>query len=742
MAGKLRYRPPTTAAEKQQRDQTRAAQLEQLHAQLADSVRALRTGDDWQRLLTTASHLTGYSFRNLVAIYAQRPQATQVAGYKAWQTLNRQVHKGEKGIRILAPVTKKLNSDNPDGASADQDDSASDAQKSPRTVVGYHVVHVWDISQTTGDPLPLPPTMALITGQAPPGLWEGLADLTTKQGFILERAALPGRTNGETNFTTKTVTVRPDIDDAHAVKTLAHELGHILLQHEELLSNGCRGLLEVEAESVAYLITASRGLATDDYSFGYVANWATAVAGKQPEEVVTETGQKVMGTAATIIEHLEVTAQDPAITELASRAEQAARSTAALARRADAAKTHADHRREDSPPPHRPDLVAIHEAALAFYKDNLTHHTAPTAYLQRRGISDATTTDWALGYATPGWTDLVDRLRGHGFTEQTIEESGLGLRSRDGKLIDRFRDRIMFPLRNENAHVVGFIGRTLATNPNMAKYLNSPETPIYSKTTVLYGLPEQSQQLAAGATPVLVEGPLDVLAISETTSNTVGVSPCGTALTASHVSALRGAIADTSPVIVAFDADTAGRQATSRAYDLLQAHPGPCRTVTWPNGDDPASYRHDNGTATLQHHLQNAQRPLVEVVIDEHLHRWQRGLDHPETRVAAARAIAPMLIASPGTEIAPRAAYLAQKTHLDYETVNTILIAAVEHQTSSGQRIRARGQPDEATAAPSPAALAHQGFDAPLTLTGAAGSATAAPGRKTTNPLEQVTHSL
>src|SRR5215213_6423429 len=297
-------------------EQAHADKLTALHERLAAEVAALRTGQDWQRWLAVAARFHTYSFQNTLLILGQRPDATNVAGYESWKTLGRQVSKGQKGISILAPLLRRPRPDDhadagPETHGANEDKrqdhgaAATDRDETgapkPR-VTGFRVAYVWDVTQTTGRPLPERPAPQLLNGQAPEGLWDALASEVARSGFGIERGPCDGA-NGLTHFLTRTVRVRDDVDDAQAVKTLAHELGHVRLHQPDAHSRAltCRGLIEVEAESVAYLITAAHGLDAGDYTFPYVTTWGSAVPGQAPEDVVRATGQRVLATARAIL---------------------------------------------------------------------------------------------------------------------------------------------------------------------------------------------------------------------------------------------------------------------------------------------------------------------------------------------------------------------------------------------------------------------------------------------------------
>jgi len=281
--------------------------LAALHEQISDGVAALVESQGWQAMLDTAAKFHSYSLGNLLLIGAQAPQATRVAGFRTWQSVGRQVRKGERGIAILAPCTyRPKTADRAEPAA-----SAAPAGQEPATVSGggvapqgvggkqvrgFRVVHVFDIQQTEGDPLP-EVAPALLTGQAPAGLWDDLASQVSGHGYALERGDCCGA-NGYTDPTRRVVRVRDDIDDAHAVKTLAHELGHLECGHVTDLPTylTCRGRCEVEAESVAYVVAAAHGLDASGYTFAYVAGWAggdlTRV--RQAAETVTKVARTIL----------------------------------------------------------------------------------------------------------------------------------------------------------------------------------------------------------------------------------------------------------------------------------------------------------------------------------------------------------------------------------------------------------------------------------------------------------------
>jgi hypothetical protein len=256
--------------------------IEDLQAQIERGVAELVEGEDWRRWLEVAARFPRYSFRNTLLIRMQCPSASAVMGYRAWQALGRQVRAGERGIRILAPCVYKRD-DDPD---------------EPTCVLrGFKAASVFDVSQTEGEPLPRPAAVTLLEGDAPAGLWDALAGQVVGEGFTLERSELPGTANGTTDFGARTVTVRASLSAAQAAKTLAHELAHVLLHSGTEYATGCRGRAEVEAESVAYVVSQAAGLVTSGYSFGYVAHWSGG-----DTKIIQETADRVITCARAILE--------------------------------------------------------------------------------------------------------------------------------------------------------------------------------------------------------------------------------------------------------------------------------------------------------------------------------------------------------------------------------------------------------------------------------------------------------
>jgi hypothetical protein len=311
---------------------SREARLKQVQNDLESAVTALVTGDDWKRALVFAAQFRSRSFNNTLLICAAHaaayeagqvpgPVPTYVAGFHQWLSLGRHVKKGQHGYPILAPVTARFASFTPANETTWRRLARTEKPQRGETmqnrVIGFRPTHVWDVSQTAGDPLPERPQPQLLTGQAPGGLWDGLADQITAAGYelrLVSSSVTIGGANGLTDFLSREVSVRVDMDDAAQVKTLAHELGHVVLHAPQpsQLDTGVaaeatlhRGTAEVEAESVALMVAAGHGLDTTAYTVPYVATWATTVPGTAPAEVVQDTAGRVRAAALSILDHLD-----------------------------------------------------------------------------------------------------------------------------------------------------------------------------------------------------------------------------------------------------------------------------------------------------------------------------------------------------------------------------------------------------------------------------------------------------
>lgn len=314
-------------------------------------------------------------------------------------------------------------------------------------------------------------------------------------------------------------------------------------------------------------------------------------------------------------------------------------------------------------------------AAWEFYRQQTPGSWAP-GHLADRGLDAGPD---GLGYAPAGWTTLVDQLRSQGFIDTDLLAAGLARTSRRGTLVDTFRDRLVLPIHDPAGRVVAFVGRAHPdTGDGTPKYLNSPGTVLFDKSELPYGLsPDTLARLRAGAELVIVEGPMDALAVTAAARragrDAVAIAPLGTALTDGQLATLDrvGPLADRK-VLVAFDNDPAGKRAAAKAHPLLAAAGAISPQIPrLPDGLDPAELLGRRGVDGLINAL-GQRRPLTDLYIDQHLDRLRLD-DTPESRVWALGNVAPLIGALPSPQRARQAHRVARRLGLDpFLTLDTV----------------------------------------------------------------------
>jgi DNA primase len=246
-------------------------------------------------------------------------------------------------------------------------------------------------------------------------------------------------------------------------------------------------------------------------------------------------------------------------------------------------------------------LLAIHaEAAVWFHKALVKSPAGAQAreYLKSRGITSEVAKSWQLGYAPDSWDALLEHLRGCRFSDGEIMLSGLASSKEDrprDRIYSRFRHRVMFPIRNDYGEVIAFSGRTLESDPKAAKYVNSPETALFTKGKVLYGLDKSKRDLIEKNTAIVCEGQLDLISAYEAGIRHV-IAPQGTAFTSDQARLLRRYV---ETVLLCFDSDTAGKKATSSSLPSLLSQGLSVKVVVLPAGEDPDSLIRRNGAAAF-----------------------------------------------------------------------------------------------------------------------------------------------
>ena len=460
-----------------------------------------------------------------------------------------------------------------------------------------------------------------------PGPWTALTWLARRQGFIVKRQA-SGHAKSQTIWDSHRIEVHGGLEEHEAAQALLHELAHVLLDADAVhppgaSTAGCRGIQKLTADSVAFIVTVRLGLDGSKFVWPYVPSWAGSDPRARPDDIIWTTGRRVTEAAAAINRYLDIT--------LLGISSQPAATASPQSETASPTFGH-------SPPD---DVRRILVATEHFYLGHLHRSWAPR-YLASRGLNQAAVTRWRIGYAPAGWTTLTDHLRRLGHDDAAIQEAGLARRSSRGTLVDHFRDRVMLAIRDERGEIVGFIGRARPNaDSRTPKYLNSPESATYKKGEVLFGLHETRSQLAHGATPVLVEGLFDAIAVTAADPQRhAGLAPLGTAFTICQAEALSRAVdLHQVGVLVALDGDRAGQQAAIKAHKTLLPHTRRANAAILPPGRDPAEILEADGPVALRAALQHVE-PLAKVVIDAHIDQWTGQLAHAEGQLNAMRSAA------------------------------------------------------------------------------------------------------
>ncbi|MER8234625.1 DNA primase [Streptomyces sp. NPDC101490] len=296
-------------------------------------------------------------------------------------------------------------------------------------------------------------------------------------------------------------------------------------------------------------------------------------------------------------------------------------------------------------------LIEAHKAAAQFYIDQLDSPEAEIGrkFLAERGFDQAAAAHFGVGYSPAGWDHLTRFLRGKGFTDKELILSGISQDGRRGP-IDRFRGRLMWPIRDVGGEIVGFGARKLRDDDNGPKYLNTPETPVYKKSQVLYGIDLAKKDIAKASRAVVVEGYTDVMAC-HLAGVTTAIATCGTAFGGDHIKILRRLLMDngSARVIFTFDGDAAGQKAALRAFEDDQKFAAETYIAIAPDGMDPCDLRLAKGDGAVAD-LAEPRIPLFEFALRQIVDRYD--LETPAGQAAALDEAAPIVakLKNPSTQ--------------------------------------------------------------------------------------------
>jgi DNA primase len=260
----------------------------------------------------------------------------------------------------------------------------------------------------------------------------------------------------------------------------------------------------------------------------------------------------------------------------------------------------------------RESMFLVSEFAKNYFHDTLINSEEGKAigysYFKERGFTNDTIKKFALGYSPETWDAFSKEALGKGFKLEFLESTGLTIAKEDGKLIDRFRSRVMFPIQSMSGRILGFGGRILTNDKKAAKYLNSPESEIYHKSKVLYGIFQAKQAIAKQNNCFLVEGYTDVIQFNQAGIENV-VASSGTALTPDQIRLVNRL---TKNITVLYDGDAAGLRASIRGIDLILEEGMNVRVCTFPEGEDPDSFAKKTSYEDLVAYLENNAKDFIQ----------------------------------------------------------------------------------------------------------------------------------
>jgi DNA primase len=347
-------------------------------------------------------------------------------------------------------------------------------------------------------------------------------------------------------------------------------------------------------------------------------------------------------------------------------------------------------------------LYAANAAAAEYFRTQLLSPEADTArrFLGDRGFDAGAAAHFGVGYAPKGWSSLMDHLLAQKFSRDELVQAGLVSQGQRG-VYDRFRGRVVWPIRDVTGQVIGFGARKLYDDDQGPKYLNTPETPIYKKAQVLYGLDLAKRDISREHRVVVVEGYTDVMAC-HLAGITTAIASCGTAFGSDHITVLRRVMGDdtaSGEVVFTFDPDAAGQKAALRAFADEKRFAAQTYVAVAPDGLDPCDLRLERGDGAVRALMDN-KAPMFEFVLDQRLKDYD--LSSVEGRAGALRAAAPIVADIRDPSLRPGyVRVLARRLGLDIPEVQS----AVERAARGADRAEKRDAQRGAAEAPAPVAV-------------------------------------
>jgi DNA primase len=333
---------------------------------------------------------------------------------------------------------------------------------------------------------------------------------------------------------------------------------------------------------------------------------------------------------------------------------------------------------------HRTLLIRVHQEIAVWYHQLLMKSPLAESareYLKGRGINSAVAKNWKLGYAPSNGQLLRQWATEQKFGKQALIDAGILIYSEErGDAFPRFRDRLMFPICNDNGEVIAFSGRLLEANPKMAKYLNSPETPIFSKSKVLFGFDRAKRHISKAGQAIVCEGQIDTLMLHEA-GFTNAVAGQGTAFTEVHAKTLKR---QADEIVLCYDSDNAGFKAGERAFQILAPTGLIIKVASLPAGEDPDSLIRKQGPEAFKALLQSAQE-FLDYQVDAAASRRDMGEMRERVRFAGEMAGNIHLLESPvARETAIQRA--AVRLSIPEDTMRQLVARAAKQPTTRNSR--------------------------------------------------------
>jgi len=328
-------------------------------------------------------------------------------------------------------------------------------------------------------------------------------------------------------------------------------------------------------------------------------------------------------------------------------------------------------------------LAAAVADAVRYFASTLRSDAGLTAqaYFRKRGINDDTVARFGLGYSVDDWTGLLQKLTASGYTPEELERAGLVIR-REGRsgCYDRFRGRVMFPIYTATGRAVGFGARRMTEDPDQPKYINSPETPIYQKSRVLYGLFQAKDAIRRRGLALMVEGYVDVISLHQAGVETA-IATSGTAMTTEHAELISRYC---SRVVLVFDSDQAGQNATERGIDVLLRRGLDVAVLRLPDGEDPDTFIRKYGAKEFDARV---ERSMSFLEFRAGLMKRAGDFEAPERLAGAIRSIVSTIALIP--DALKRELYI-QKISSDYHIPEGLLLQELKRAVGGAENRRRR----------------------------------------------------